>query len=249
VNSIKVSPGLSEQEPGDALSLLLSDIERLEGLLQLCLPTDENRGIYMNAWSYEYLKKNILTISSAADYQYLDKLFVQDMSIETQGTLYMQSIADHKEMTTKAETSTHTHNTQHPPAHQPPATSQPSGWLHEPRLYFPQGQKVKPLSIKEVVGYGREVNAIVETFDGQRIGQLKSIDEDSKCATILISDAGFLGATPSVGTFKLMWKGSSESMTAVDVKTNEYGPWGMADRVAHAKRRKMVRMSQSMGQI
>ena len=50
------------------LALLLNNLERLKGLVDLCQPSDANRQLYMNAWSYCYLKNCVLTITNPNDY-------------------------------------------------------------------------------------------------------------------------------------------------------------------------------------
>ena len=69
---------------------------------------------------------------------------------------------------------------------------------------------------------------------------------ERKRATVCISDAGLLGATPSVSKLEIRWQGNRNNITAVIVRKKEHRYWTLADRVNHAKQSKTLRMTENL---
>ena len=56
---------------GIPLAKMLNAVERLHGIIDLCMPSSLNRHYYNNAWAYNYLKKRVLTITNPNDFKVL----------------------------------------------------------------------------------------------------------------------------------------------------------------------------------
>jgi len=65
VNNIPMKQIGPNQEPAIRL---LNSVEHLTSLLALCQPSAESKAYYMNAWTYHYLKKRVLTITNTDYY-------------------------------------------------------------------------------------------------------------------------------------------------------------------------------------
>ena len=90
----RATASVEDNDTSDPLSKVLNSLERLSGLIDLCQPSQACRLFYMNAWVYAYLKRWVLSITNASDYQYLDDLMVTNQVLGGNGTLYLEAIAD-----------------------------------------------------------------------------------------------------------------------------------------------------------
>ena len=226
------------------LALLLNVVERLKGLIDLCQPSETNRALYMNAWSYCYLKRCVLSITNPADYKHLDGLMVVETSLGSYGNLYLQAVANDDEPVLSALKSL---------ADRPQV-------LVEPRVHWPAGHGMACLRLDELIGLGGQhqtaatannqsqarVGDVAESFNGVRLAKVVAVDLEKKRATVSVSDAGLLGATPHVIRLEVRWQGSRTSITAVIVRTKEQRQWTLGDRILHSKERDLLRMAETL---
>ena len=87
---------------------------------------------------------------------------------------------------------------------------------------------------------------VAESFDGIRLAKVLLVDLEKKRATMAVSDAGLLGATPTVCTFEIRWQGSRTNITAVIVRAKERREWTLMDRASHAKERDRLRLADGL---
>ena len=225
--------GEDAEESTSPVALLLNDVERLKGLLAICEPSDANRSLYMNAWTYHYLKKCVLTITNTADYQYLDMLMVTDTEMQTYGNLYLQSVDALDKYGEER------------PKH-----------LVEPRVYWPPREPSPKLTLDDLIGLESggdkpvaRQGAMSESFGGMRLVTVEKVQLECKRATVVVSDAGLLGATPNMTVLEIRWKGSRSGLLAVVVRTKSHRTWTLEDRAAHAKQRRALQVSKSVKQL
>uniref|UniRef100_A0A7S2CND6 Uncharacterized protein n=1 Tax=Haptolina brevifila TaxID=156173 RepID=A0A7S2CND6_9EUKA len=191
----------------------------------------------MNAWSYHYLKKCVLTITNPADYQFLDTLMVTDTNMGAYGNLYLQAVADDdKPVLMELE-----HLEQRP------------DHLVEPRVYWPPKDPTPKLTLDDLIGLEGEAcksvarqGDMADSFDGMRLVAMERVDLEHKQASLIISDAGLLGATPNVSTLEVRWKGSRSNILAIIVRTKSRRTWTLDDRTAHAKQRRTLQLNNSL---
>ena len=160
---------------------LLNSIDHLKSLLALCRPSVESKAYYMNAWTYHYLKKRVLTITNPDDYQYLDHLLVVDASVRECGSFYIQAIADVEKM---------------------------EAW-RDPALFYP-GEAPAKISLFEFIcskSDWHEGHSVVR-LEGSLTIQIAEVYE--RGAKVIISDAGLCGSTPHTLTVTLHWRRVSE---------------------------------------
>ena len=153
--------GEDAEESTSPVALLLNDVERLKRLLAICEPSDANRSLYMNAWTYHYLKKCVLTITNTADYQYLDMLMVTDTEMQTYGNLYLQSVADDDAAVLRELDKYGEERPKH---------------LVEPRVYWPPREPSPKLTLDDLIGLESggdkpvaRQGAMSESFGGMRL--------------------------------------------------------------------------------
>lgn len=211
------------------VALLINDIERLKGVIDLCQPSEANRALYMNAWSYHYLKRCVLTITNPKDYDFLDVLFVNSVDLGAYGSLYIASVADDGKQVTRVLEQ---------------MDERPTS-LVEPRVHFPKGAVPPTLTLSALIG-SEQVGIVAETFGGIRLAQVIAVELERKRVFIKISDAGLLGAPPTVTEFEVRWKGSRSNITALITKQTTNRSWTLADRKMHIEQQRVLRLRQAM---
>lgn len=234
---------------GDAAAAMqvLGLVEELRSVLALCQPSQESQKYYQNAWSFHYLKKKVLTITNAADYQYLDPLLATDTHLGDFGALYLQAVAD-----------------------APPGDT----WL-DPRLYLPEGCALPSGSLLDLVAgcttSAAERNAmhqanenkdkgaerrrilaqlgfdsttkvtgkqmlhtadfierskrrlkagqVVSKVGGAVVFSIHEYDASARRLTLTLSDAGLCGAAPHVSDLEITWAGAIDDVDSLTVRT------------------------------
>ena len=224
-------------ETSNPLSSLMNSLYRLESMLSLCAPNETNRKFYMNAWVYAYLKRHVLTITNPADYQYLDGLMVTESTMHQYGTLYLAAIADN---TAPLRTALEALGEQRPSA------------LLEPRVYFPPNHTAFTLTLEALLGSmsstseGVKEGEWYDSFEGSRLAKVTAFILEKKRCNVHLSDAGFLGASPSTTELEVRWQGSRSSITALVVKVIKNRPWSLEDRVQHEAVCKAIQLHRSL---
>jgi len=176
-----------------------------------------------------FQKLCVHSTTSLAVVKRLDVLFVNSVDLGAYGSLYIASVADDGKQVTRVLEQ---------------MDERPTS-LVEPRVHFPKGAVPPTLTLSALIG-SEQVGIVAETFGGIRLAQVIAVELERKRVFIKISDAGLLGAPPTVTEFEVRWKGSRSNITALITKQTTNRSWTLADRKLHIEQQRVLRLRQAM---
>lgn len=192
--------------------------------------------MFMNAWSYHYLKRKILTITNTDDYKFLDALFIRSVDMEDFGNLYVSAISRTRASISgddgdlKAAFAAAEEDSIRVSKIDIGAASLKRTQYVDPRIYVPAGLALGHVTLPQMMSFQGTVDDLKDKltyscFGEQRAFEVVSFDLERRSLQLKIYDSGLLGARPYTQRLEVRWKGSRSQVTGLRVincKTDEY---------------------------